>query len=163
MGKVIAIVGKPGSRKTWYAKSLMKHSNAVLLSNDEVLHDLFSDFEGKDRFKRVELINNYLLKKTCEIVRSNIDVILDLGFWKEKERDELKNYFVSRSIIIQFHYLDVDDYTWYKHIEKRNNQIANKTDDGTSFFLDQNIIDYSRKEFEVPDKKDIEVWLRIIS
>lgn len=41
MGKIIAICGKICSRKTWYARQLMKAEAAVLLSCDEVTRALF--------------------------------------------------------------------------------------------------------------------------
>ena len=43
MSKVIAICGKVGSGKTYYAKKIMEKHEAVLLSNDELLHDVFPD------------------------------------------------------------------------------------------------------------------------
>ena len=43
MNKVIAICGKVGSGKTYYARQMMQEQNAVLLSNDELLHDLLFD------------------------------------------------------------------------------------------------------------------------
>ena len=67
MNKVTAICGKVGSGKTYYARKLMGTQNAVLLSNDELLHDVFPNTHPGDQKDLMERINMYLIKKQLNL------------------------------------------------------------------------------------------------
>ena len=153
MGKVIAICGKVGSGKTYYAKKIMEKHKAVLLSNDELLHDVFPDTHPNNQQMLMKNINMYLVKKSAEIAKNGCDVILDWGFWKREERKKLTQYFKDRNISIEWYYISVDDETWYKNIEIRNKAVK-ENDDGSSFTLNEEILERANKLFEAPSQDE---------
>ena len=126
MSKVTAICGKVGSGKTYYARKLMETQKVVLLSNDELLHDVFPNTHPGDQKDLMKRIDMYLMKKAVELVRCGCDVILDWGFWKKEERVRLTQYFVERRIPIEWVYTRVNDDVWKKNIEKRNGEIEKR-------------------------------------
>ena len=150
MSKVIAICGKIASGKTYHARRIMKENGAILLSEDEVLKDLFPEQSPKDRGETTKRIEGYLLKKAAEIVKEGCDVILDWGFWKKQERASVTHYYQSRNISIEWHYIETSDEIWIEHIRKRNNI---KDHEG-SFFLDIEILKRVAEQFEIPDKSE---------
>lgn len=150
MNKVTAICGKVGSGKTYYARKLMETQNAVLLSNDELLHDVFPNTHPGDQKDLMERINMYLIKKAAELVRNGCHVILDWGFWKKEERVQLTRYLEERKIPIEWVYIRVNDDAWKKNIEKRNREVE-KHDDGYSFYLNEEILKRANRLFEPPE------------
>ena len=59
-------------------------------------------------------------------------------------------------VAIEWHYIDIDDKTWYENINKRNEQVlAGKG--GTSFYVDEGLLNKLKSKFEEPilDKMDI--------
>ena len=153
MSKVIAICGKVGSGKTYYAKKMLEKQKAVLLSNDELLHDIFPNTHPNNEQELMININRYLVKKSVEIVNNGCDVILDWEFWKKEERKQLTQYFQERNISTLWYYVSVDDETWKKNIETRNKEVKEQ-DDGSSFPLNEEILDRANKLFEVPSEDE---------
>ncbi len=153
MSKVIAISGKVGSGKTYYAKKIMEKQKVILLSNDELIHDVFPNTHPNDQQPLMANINRYLIKKATEIVQNGCDVILDWGFWKKEERVKLTQYFQERNIFIEWYYISLDDETWKKNIEIRNKMVKEQ-DDGSSFSLNDEILERANKLFEVPLKDE---------
>ena len=90
-GKIIAICGKICSGKTYYAQSLKDKENAVILSCDELTNDLFDNNLGDSHDEMSERIWAYFYKKSAELVGIGCNVILDWGFWKRADRDNLRN------------------------------------------------------------------------
>ena len=155
MNKVIAICGKVGSGKTYHAGKIMEKHKAVLLSDDEVLKELFPEKHPNDDPSLMMKIQNYLLKKAREIVINGTDVILDWGFWKKKEREDIDSFFSEDGIDVEWHYIDVSDEKWMEHISKRN-----QGNEGFAYFLPKEVLQRTEKIFEIPDKEDIDVWIK---
>ena len=151
MSKVIAICGKVGSGKTYYANQIINEKGGVLLSDDELLHDLFPGIHPKNHRDSIVKIDKYLLKKTISIVNSGCDVILDWGFWKKAERKEISNYFHKYNINVEWYYIDISNDVWKQNIQKRNTLNFN---DGSSFYLDEEIIKKVNEQFEEPDESE---------
>ena len=51
------------------------------------------------------------MKKAIDIVRVGCNVILDWGFWRSYNRRYMNEYFKNENIDVEWHYMDVDDYT----------------------------------------------------
>ena len=160
MSKVIEICGKVGAGKTYYAKKIMEKQKAVLLSNDELLHYVFPNTHPNNEQELMTNINMYLVKKGAEIVNNGCDVILDWGFWKKEERKQLTQYFQERNISTLWYYVSVDDETWKKNIETRNKEVKEQ-DDGSSFPLNEEILDRANKLFEVPSQDENMIIIKV--
>lgn len=161
MGKVILICGKICSGKTYYANQIKQKERAVILSTDEVTYDLTDNAQGENYEKFAERVNVYLMKKASELAGVGCNVILDWGFWTRSGRREVTAFFTTKGIPVEWHYIDVDDETWYKNIAYRNEKIANG-EGGSDFYVDEGLLRKVLSRFEVPDRADMDVWHRSI-
>jgi len=157
MAKIIAICGKICSGKTYYANQIKQKENAVILSCDELTKELFYNNLGDKHDKMVIKIQNYLMKKSVELVNVGCNVILDWGFWSKKDREKTTLYYEEKDIKIEWHYIDVNLETWNEHIKERNKKILNgqgKAD----FYLDEGLMEKLLSKWEEPDKTEIDIW-----
>ena len=129
----------------------------MVLSTDEMTYDLIDNKQGEgydDFAKRVRL---YLRKKSIEIVNAGCTVILDWGFWTREIRNEIKKYGEDNGILVEMHYIDIDDEAWYDNIEERNNKVLTGNG-GSSFYVDEGLLKKVSSMFELPEKEEIAVW-----
>ncbi len=147
-GEVILICGKICSGKTYLAKRLCDEKNALLLSCDELMLTVFDPNLGDDFDRVSKKCMDYLFKKAACIAKSGINVILDWGFWKRKDRDEAKAFFKEEDIKTTLYYIDVENEQWLKNIQKRNSEVQEgKT---TAYYVDENLLIKLESAFEVP-------------
>lgn len=158
MAKVILICGKICSGKSTYAEKLRVTHRAVLLSVDEISLAIFGQHIGEKHDEYVTNIQNYLFGKSLEIIKSDINVILDWGFWQRKDRDYAKQFYSSRNISTEFHYIDVCDDTWAYRLNKRNTAILAK--ETNAYYVDDNLAEKFAALFEKPSKTEIDVWIK---
>ena len=157
MGKVILICGKIASGKTYYANQIKEQKNAVILNTDELTYAMFDNEQGEKYMELAERANQYLMKKAIDIVRVGCNVILDWGFWISYNRRYMNEYFKNENIDVEWHYMDVDDYTWEENIKERNKKIndgLNKYD----FYIDEGLRQELIENWETPTKEEIDVW-----
>lgn len=158
MGEVVAICGKICSGKSYYAKNLK--NNSVILSCDELTSILFDNNLGDKHDEMSKRIWQYLLKKAEDIVKCEIDVILDWGFWSKKDRDYVKSYFASKGIVCKMHYIDIDEKSWQKNIDERNKRVLNG-EGGSDFYLDDGLMKKLISKWEEPSKEEFDVWEKV--
>lgn len=157
MGKVILKCGKIASGKTYYANQIKEQKNAVILNTDELTYAMFDNEQGEKYMELAERANQYLMKKAIDIVRVGCNVILDWGFWRSYNRRYMNEYFKNENIDVEWHYMDVDDYTWEENIKERNKKIndgLNKYD----FYIDEGLRQKLIENWETPTKEEIDVW-----
>ncbi len=157
MNKVILICGKICSGKSYYARQIQKEFNAVILSTDEATYDLINNEQGEFYNIFAERVNRYLSKKAVEIIHAGANVILDWGFWTNKERMEISDFFQSNNVPFEWHYIDVDDETWHQNIETRNSAIKSGNG-GSDFYVDDGLLNKLLSAFETPAKEEMDVW-----
>lgn len=157
MTKLICICGKIGCGKTYYANQLKEKEHGVILSTDEVTYDLTNNEQGEEYDEFVRRVNLYLRKKSVEIVKAGCTVILDWGFWTKESRNEIRKYGENNGVLVEMHYIDIDDRTWYENIEERNNDVL-AGNGGSSFYVDEGLLKKVSSMFEIPEKKEIDVW-----
>ncbi|MCL2773247.1 MAG: ATP-binding protein [Oscillospiraceae bacterium] len=159
MGKVILICGKIGSGKTTYADKLSEQLNAVNISQDELMLDLFgaelyeNDMEQYQKYcSRVE---DYVKRKAGEAAKAGAVVICENGFWPRQERDELRKFYAGMGVECELHYIDTPEEQRLVNIQKRNETVRLGKSD---FFLvhDEDIYHY----FEVPGEDEIDVRVK---
>ena len=157
MAKVIAVCGKICAGKSFYAQQIREWENAVILSCDELTKDLFDNNLGEKHDEMAMRIWQYFLKKSVEIVCAGCSVILDWGFWTAEKRSAVSDFFRSRNVCCEWHYIDVDDQTWKKNIEERNERIV-RGEGGSDYFLDDGLMKKLLLQWEAPSKREIDVW-----
>ena len=129
----------------------------MILSTDEVTYDLTNNKQGEDYDEFARRVNLYLRKKAVEIVNAGCTVILDWGFWTKENRNEIKEYAKEHKILLEMHYIDIDDKTWYENIEERNSKVL-AGNGGSSFYVDEGLLKKVSSLFEIPEKEEIDVW-----
>ena len=159
MAKLLCICGKIGCGKTYYANRLKDQEHAVILSTDEVTYDLTNNQQGEGYDEFARRVNLYLRKKAVEIVNAGCTVILDWGFWTKENRKEIKRYGENNGVLVEMHYIDIDDKTWYENIEKRNNEVISGNG-GSSFYVDEGLLNKVSSLFEIPEKEEIDIWYK---
>jgi len=159
MTKLLCICGKIGCGKTYYANRLKEQEHAVILSTDEVTYDLTNNQQGEGYDEFARRVNLYLRKKAVEIVNAGCTVILDWGFWTKENRKEIKRYGENNGVLVEMHYIDIDDKTWYENIEKRNNEVISGNG-GSSFYVDEGLLNKVSSLFEIPEKEEIDIWYK---
>lgn len=157
MAKVIITCGKICSGKTTYAEKLRKELSAVILSVDEIMLAMFDSDAGKKHDEYVERIKNYLFNKSTELIETGINVILDWGLWTKSERIYTREFYKSRNIVCEIHFLNISHEEWAKRINMRNSLvISGKT---SSYIVDEGLTEKVNALFEMPDINEIDVWI----
>ena len=157
MAKVILVCGKICSGKSTYAERLRIENKAVLLSIDEIMLAMFGLYVGDKHDEYVEKTEKYLFDKSVEIIKNGIDVIFDLGLWTKDERRYAKEFYSSRSIEHEIHYLNISDAIWKERLDKRNRAVA--AGEIIAYPVDDNLAAKFGAIFEMPDKDEIDVWV----
>ena len=158
MAKVILMCGRICSGKSTYAEQLRKQMNAVLLSVDEITLALFGQDAGDMHDTYVERAEKYLYEKSVQIADSGINVILDQGLWTAGERSFAKNFFSSKGISCELHYIDISDEEWHKRLKKRNEDVA--AGKCLAYYVDEGLARKFAEIFEPPCDSEIDVRIR---
>lgn len=157
MAKVILICGKICSGKSTYAERLRTENTAVLLSIDEIMLALFGLYVGDKHDEYVEKTEKYLFDKSVEIIETGIDVILDWGLWTRDERKYAKEFYSSRGIENEIHYISISDAIWKERLDERNRAVA--AGEIVAYPVDDNLAAKFGAIFEMPDRDEIDVWV----
>ena len=153
MSKVILTCGKLGCGKTTYARKLEEELGAVVLSIDEVMLALFPDGAGEMHDAYALRTEQYLLSLSLEILESGTDVILDWGLWTREQRDRLREFYRAHNFPCEIHYLRISDDEWQRRMRQRN---GSRTD-GSSYYVDEGLLDKVESLFEEPAEDEIDL------
>ena len=146
MPKAILTCGKVCSGKSTLAKKLKAERNAVILSCDELMLSLFDEQLGEKHNETVRKSEEYLLKKSVEILECGIDVILDWGFWTKSERQQVREFHNSHGFDIEWHFLNISDEQQKRNILKRNSER-----DENTYFISEEMAEKFNSIFENPE------------
>lgn len=159
-GKVIALCGKIASGKSYYAKELRKKENAIILSVDELTYYMVDNKKGEDYTDLCRRATNYFREKSVEIANNGGTVIIDMGLWTKVQRDELREFFKSKNVNFEIHYVEVDDETWSQNIEERNKRI-DEGERGFDFYVTEGLLEKIKNKWEEPKQNEIDVWHKV--
>lgn len=157
MGKIIAICGKICCGKSYYSNKLKDKEKAVILSCDELTSILFDNNLGDKHNEMTKRIWQYLLLKATDIVSIGTNVILDWGFWSKNDRMYISQYFNLKGIICEWHYINIDEKSWQKNIDERNQKVLSGNG-GSDYYLDEGLMKKLLCKWEEPTKEEIDVW-----
>ncbi len=158
MARVILVCGKLCGGKTTYARGLCAKYGAVLLSVDEVMLALFGQHCGEKHDEYAERTQRYLFEKSLELLQNGVDVVLDWGFWTKAARRSARDFYASRDLPCELHYLDVSETVWRARIDKRNREVLRGT--VQAYFADEPLLEKLESRFEPPGRDEIDVWVR---
>lgn len=119
------IVGNVGAGKSTYASNLAQNTNAYIFSGDQWFKTLFfPDMPSPPSYEwaleRTERIELQICLEALKMLARDIPVILDLGFFAQKQRTRVMTYFLERQHSPQLHYLDVEKDTRWQRVDQRN-------------------------------------------
>lgn len=154
MASVILICGRLCCGKTTYAEKLRGSRRAVILSADELMLSMFGPDAGADHDKYASRAHSYLLSLAASVVGAGVDVILDWGFWTRCSRDEAKEYFRSRGILCELHYIDVGEDEWRSRISRRNADVERGA---AAYFVDEGLTAKFCSLYEPPADDEVDV------
>ena len=143
MPKVYMMCGKICSGKSTHAQKLRKEHSAVVLSVDEITLALFGQDAGEKHGKSLEILD------------TGINVVLDWGFWTKAERSEARQFYGSRGIETELHYIEIPDDEWYRRIRQRNERIREKKLD--AYYVDDGLAAKFQAIFEPPAEAEIDI------
>ncbi len=156
MAKLILICGKLCCGKTTYAKKLSKEIQAVRFSSDDIMLSLFGKDLGDKHDEVAQRVQNFLIQQSLEIYEAGVSVIVDFGFWKKAQREQIAAFYEEHGIKPEWHYIDIDDETWKRNLEKRNAAVLkNETLD---YYVDEGLARKCESRFEKPQPDEIDVW-----
>ena len=157
MAKIIMTCGKICCGKSTYAEQLRGSHHSVILSVDEITLALFDQDAGDSLDGSVDKLKKYLFHKSLEIIEAGVDVILDWGFWTRAERNAAKEFYQSRQIEYEFHYLDICDEVWKKRLKHRNYLV--QTGQTDAYYVDDGVIEKFTHIFEQPEREEMDLWI----
>lgn len=97
--------GLTGSGKTTFAKELELERSAIRFSLNEWMIRLYGHHMSRELFdKRFELCKSLILETAEKLLKVDVDVIRDIGFWKREERGAMKTWLETRSLSYTFYY-----------------------------------------------------------
>ena len=137
MAKAILICGRLCSGKTTYAEKLCREHGAVLLSADRLMLTVFGQHCGDMHDEYARRAKEYLLGEAEALITCGTDIVLDWGFWREDERRGVREFFSSRGIPCELHYLDPAADVIAARIKKRNTDVLAGA--VQAYFVDENL------------------------
>ena len=157
MAKVVMTCGRICTGKSTYAEKLRKELPAVVLSIDEITLALFRQEAGDMHDTYVERAKEYLYDKSVQIIETGINVVLDWGFWTKKERDYAREFYRSRGIKNELHYIAVSDEEWQRRLDKRNSEVT--AGECSAYFVDEGLAAKFASIFEPPAEGEVDVFV----
>lgn len=160
MGKVVVVCGKICSGKSYYSRKIKDSLNAVIISPDEATYELINNEQGEFYNVFSKRLNNYLTKKVGEIVKAGANVIFERGLWTSKNRKDIRDYYNNIGVPCEIHYVCVDDDTWKKNIDERNQRILSGNGE-SDFYLDEGLMKKLESLWEEPTSDEYDVIYKV--
>ena len=158
MAKVIMTCGKLCAGRSTYAEKLCRERNAVLLSIDEFMLAIFGQDAGEKHDEYASAIEKLLLEKSAEIVSAGVNAVLDWGFWTREKRRYAREFYGSRGIDSELHYIDISGDVRKRRIESRNASVsAGKLG---AYYVDEGLMKKCDDLFEPPESDEINVHIK---
>lgn len=155
MAKVFLIIGNTGAGKSTYAKKLAEIENAYIFTGDEWFRTLFvpdtptpSSYEwALERTKRIE---TQILTESLKLLSKNLNVILDIGFFSQQQRQRVQQFFTQHHYLCITHFLDVNKATRWERVVQRNTEKTNTF----QFEVSKEIFEFCETIFEPLDAQE---------
>lgn len=152
MAEVILTCGLICTGKTTYAHRLQKEKKAALLSVDEITLALFPDDVGDMHDTYVERAEKYLFEKALELTETGINTVMDIGLWTRRERDEAREFFRSKGVKCEIHYIAVPQEEWLRRIQKRNTAV--QSGECSAYYVDEGLAKKCLGLFQPPEEDE---------
>lgn len=143
-GRLLLVVGLPGSGKTTLARSLADRHGAVRLSPDEWLADLEVDLFDTAFRDRLE---QRLTLLAAELLTGGARVVVEFGSWSRAEREHLLRVGRTAGAAVELHVLDPDPEELWRRLSRRNAEPGQVT-------IDRRTLEDYRTHWSPPDAEE---------
>ncbi|HEY8718835.1 ATP-binding protein [Pengzhenrongella sp.] len=133
----------PASGKSTLTKRLALEMPGIRLNPDEWMANLGVAHTDERAHDHIEKCFRQLSQ---DFLGLGYNVILDWGFWRRSERDEMRLLARSLGVAVELHYLDVPVAELSRRLAIRNAINAHGT-----VLVDPAELEYARSVFQVPD------------
>lgn len=123
MAKVIVLCGKIASGKTTYGKKLEAEENAVTLSFDDLMLELYDGCLGDKHDETAARITRYFYKLADQLLEKGHTVLFDYGHWTRRERESVLGYFQEKGIPAELHFLNPPEEIRLARLKDRNDRL----------------------------------------
>lgn len=158
MGTVHIVFGPQGAGKSTYARRLAADDNAVRLSIDEWMIQLYGpDLPEPMSFawitQRVRRCEQRIWATAADVADTGSSVVLDLGFMKIDNRTQFTDLARERNLPSELHFVDAPLATRRRRVLERNN------DRGATFAFEvtPDMFDFMEREFQRPTTAELAV------
>lgn len=155
MEKVYLICGKICSGKTCFAGHLAERLQAVTLSVDHIMLTAGLDCIEDAHEVLVPRIEHYLHQIASALAHCDIPSITDFGYWTEQERAQVREYFHTMQISMQWIYMDCDKQTWERNIRLRNQSVVAGTEQ--AYYVDVGLRSKIEAQFQPPALSEMDI------
>ncbi|GAB3535126.1 P-loop nucleotide/nucleoside kinase family protein [Photobacterium alginatilyticum] len=155
-GSVFLLTGKVACGKTTYARKKQSEENCLFLSLDEMVLNIFGDNPTREQIDSSdEGCCNYLQTLALKILQTGTNVYLDWGFWKQEERERVRQFFESKGHVVYLYYFDIPLDIRLSRNAKRNN-----SDDTNSFKIEDKDVALFDSFYETPTEDECDQIIR---
>ena len=145
MATVHLLCGRPGSGKTTFARELEKTHKAMRYTYDEWIVQLFGRSPSTEQFEALfNRVSNLIWRiATCNLALGT-DVILDKGFWRKRDRENVRRAAAAIGAESKLYFLDAPIDVLQKRVLTRS-----KSDEDALWINDQAFTEFINR-FEPP-------------
>ncbi len=137
------------SGKTTYAKRLESEVNAIRFTADQwVVHFYGVNPDVKDFSICDDTVKTMIWSLAEKLLKKNVSVILDYGFWSRKDRDEYRSRAKELGVNCEIHTFLLEDEVALSRLLKRTSDLPNG-----ELFIDENAYHVLRRKYQ-PLEKD---------
>ncbi|MBL1421405.1 MAG: ATP-binding protein [Alphaproteobacteria bacterium] len=146
--KIYILCGFIASGKTTYAAQIEAEIGAIRFNLDEWMLPLFGEHLPRAEFDEKLLVLTDKFKDMAEkLLVQNVSVILDFGFWKKQQRDEIRVWAQGLNVKLQLVHFNVD-----AEISK-GRAIARRSD--SAYAMDDEMYDSLYNMYEPPADDEV--------
>jgi len=121
--EIVLCCGKVCSGKSTYARQLEKEHGHFRFSADAWMLHFYEPTEDRQLFDhRLALCEAMIREQAVKLLARGINVVLDHGFWTERDRQENKRYFEERGFVVRLEFFPVDLQTQVERSLKRSQE-----------------------------------------
>jgi predicted kinase len=137
------IYGYIGVGKTTFAKRLEQRFAAVRFTHDDWMARLFGEDPPADHYaeyvRRIDILMESYWTRCLEL---GIDVVLDLGFWRRSQRDEIRQKVAGVGASSRIYRVWCPDDEAWRRVDQRNK------DNDKTLYIARNTYDVLRSRVE---------------